>query len=359
MKIGVILLNFGEPEHATMEEVVPFLERIFSINSSLERHANPEQARARARQLAEQRAPGLVAEYREIGGSPLLGQARDQAEALAAALVRRGHDPLVLLGMQFTEPSIPSAVAEARDAGVKRLIGLPVYPLCGPSTTVAALEQMCDEVRALDWSVETFEVTGWHRHPGYLELRADAVRRVLEENALSLKDPRTRLLFSAHGTPVKYIEEGSRYDLYVRDFCSTLAKLLEAPEYVIGYQNHGNRPGVRWTQPDVDRVVAELDADRVVVDAVSFMHEQSETLAELDRELREQAESRGLDFHRVPIPWSAPAFIEVLADLVEPFARPEGPPAPGDPVDIGGVPLRQCLCKPSLGARCLNAGVEA
>jgi hypothetical protein len=39
MKTAILLLNFGEPEHATMEEVVPFLERIFNLNVSLEEPA--------------------------------------------------------------------------------------------------------------------------------------------------------------------------------------------------------------------------------------------------------------------------------------------------------------------------------
>ena len=36
MQIGVMLLNFGEPEHPTLEEVTPFLERIFQANAPLE-----------------------------------------------------------------------------------------------------------------------------------------------------------------------------------------------------------------------------------------------------------------------------------------------------------------------------------
>ena len=36
MKIGVLILNFGEPENPTLEEVIPFLERIFARNASLE-----------------------------------------------------------------------------------------------------------------------------------------------------------------------------------------------------------------------------------------------------------------------------------------------------------------------------------
>lgn len=353
MKTGVLLLNFGEPEHPTLEEVVPFLERIFSLNAPLmPGDATPEEVRARSRQLAEARAPGLIEEYEEIGGSPLRPQAREQVELLQAELRRRGHDAFVLLGMQFTDPSIAEAVAEARDRGVERLVGLPVYPLAGPSTTVAALAQVDRSVRDLGWDVPVLRVSGWHRHPAYVALRAEAVRRVLRENGLSLDDPGTRLVLSAHGTPLKYLEEGNGYDLYVRDFCARLAAELGAPRYELGYQNHTNRPGVRWTQPDIDRVIAETDAERVVVDAVSFMHEQSETLAELDGDLRAEAEGRGLGFFRVPVPHADPAFISLLADLVDPLTRDPVPP-PGR-VEVAGVEMRQCRCQPAPGTYCMN-----
>jgi protoporphyrin/coproporphyrin ferrochelatase len=350
MKTAVLLLNFGEPEVPSMEEVVPFLERIFGLNMNLESAAG-EAARERVHQLAQSRAPGLIEEYEQIGGSPLHAQAREQAELLAAELARRGHDVVTLTGMQFTAPFIADAVRQARAAGVQRVVGLPVYPLSGPSTTVAALERLEADMKLQLWSVPLHQVSGWHRHPGYLELRAEAIRRVLREHGLSLEDPRTKLVFSAHGTPMKYIREGSRYDIYVRDWCAALARALDAPEYVIGYQNHTNRP-IDWTQPDVERVVADIDADRIVVDAVSFMHEQSETLAELDHELREDAEARGLEFFRVPIPWADPAFIAVLADLVEPFLLPDAALA-AVPASDEGIPWQPCRCRP--GAACTNA----
>jgi protoporphyrin/coproporphyrin ferrochelatase len=354
MRTAILLLNFGEPEQATMEEVVPFLERIFNLNVSLE-DAGAAEARARSRRLAEARAPGLIEEYEMIGGSPLHAQAREQGELLEAELKQRGHDAVVILGMQFTPPFIVDAVRQARAAGAERVVALPVYPLCGPSTTVAAVERMEADMRAQLWAVPVHSVTGWHRHPGYMKLRADGIRQVLAANELSLQDPGTKLVFSAHGTPLKYIREGSRYDIYVRDFCEELARLVGAPEYVIGYQNHTNRP-IDWTQPDVEKVIAEIDAERVVVDAVSFMHEQSETLAELDHELREEAEERGLGFFRVPIPHAAPEFIAVLADLVEPFLGDEAaatePQAPA-----AGTPWQACRCKP--GSFCLNAAIQA
>jgi ferrochelatase len=345
MKTAVLLLNFGEPEHAVMEEVVPFLERIFTMNDNLESQAGAE-AQARARKLAQMRAPGLIEEYELIGGSPLHDQARAQGTALEAELRRRGHDVEVILGMQFTPPFIADAVKRARGSGAQRIIALPVYPLCGPSTTVAALQRLELDVKQQLWSVPVVSISGWHNHPDYLQFRADAIRAIVRREGLSFDDPRTRLVFSAHGTPMKYIREGSRYDIYVRDFCAKVAALAGAPDFVIGYQNHTNRP-IEWTQPDVGSVIAEIHADRVVVDPVSFMHEQSETLAELDHELRHEAEARGLGFFRVPIAHDAPEFIAFLADLAESSSAEA----------VGPAPWRDCRCRP--GARCLNAGIAA
>lgn len=351
MKTALLLLNFGEPEHATMEEVIPFLERIFALNAPLMGPADAEQVRARSRKLAEDRAPGLIAEYNLIGGSPLYAQSMAQAEGVEAELRRRGHDVTAYLAMQFTRPSIAMALASARAAGAQNIIGLPIYPLCGPTTTVASLEEMRAEIARMEWRVEIGEITGWHRHRDYLRLRANAIRALLTETGLSLADPDTQLIFSAHGTPLKYLEAGSRYEQYVQDFCARLAAEVGAPRYLIGYQNHTNRPGVKWTQPDIDRVLTEAGARRVVVDPVSFMHEQSETLAELDHDLRETAERRGLEFHRVRIPYAAPAFLKVLATLVEPLLQ--GTTAEGR--EVGGVPLRQCKCRELAGTYCLNA----
>ena len=347
-RVGVVLLNFGEPAEPEMEQIVPFLERIFRTNALLEAGASPLDAARRSRELAERRAPRLLEEYRAIGGSPLGAQARAQAELLEAELARRGRDARCYVGMQFTAPSIREAAERARADDVAVLVGLPIYPTCGPSTTIAALAELAGAVKSLGWNVAYHELTGWHTHPAYVELRADAIRETAAAAGLRLDDPRVRLVFSAHGTPRKYIEEGSRYELYTRDTCDRVAGALGVPRYVLGYQNHTNRP-VDWTQPDIDDAVRAIDdADAIVVVPISFMHEQSETLAELDVELREVAEEQGLAFHRVPIRHDDPRFIGMLAGLCE-AALEDG--------ESRSPALRPCRCRERAGTVCLNRPV--
>jgi ferrochelatase len=344
MTTGIAVLNFGEPATADREVVVDYLERIFFANMDIEGETTEEAARERARSLAERRAPGLMEEYGEIGGSPLNAHADRQADLVEAELRERGYDVETYIGYQFMEPFIGDAAEQAHEDGVDRLIGLPVYPLCGPSTTVQALEKLSDAVDDLDWDVDYTEITGYHTHSAYARLRADNIRQTLEREGIEL-DEDTRLVFSAHGTPTYYLDEGSRYVQYVEEHCEMVSGMLGYPDYELGYQNHANRD-VEWTQPDVEDLIEEIDAEHVVVDPTSFMHEQSETLSELDVELREEAEEEGLGFTRVPVPYDDERFVGLLADLTEPFI------AGFDP-DLYG--LQQCKCRPEPNAMCLNA----
>ncbi|MBW3534018.1 MAG: ferrochelatase [Gemmatimonadetes bacterium] len=345
MKTGVLVLNFGEPENATREEVLPFLERIFFTNARLEGAASEEARRARSRQLAEDRVDALVEEYRAIGGSPLNGQARGQAERLGEELRSRGHDAVCYAGYQFLEPLVEDVVRRALDDGCERLVALPVYPLCGHSTTVAALAETSRALEAAGAGAELLEIGGWHAHPDYAAFHAEHTATFCRARGAELREASTALLFSIHGTPIRYLEEGNRYDRYVDETCAAIAARLGVARYWMGYQNHTNRP-IEWTAPDVDDVVRALEAERVVVVAVSFMHEQSETLAELDGELREVAEDAGLAFHRVPVPHDSPRFTRILADLVE--ARL------GDGSGTQSLSLRRCLCRAGGHARCTN-----
>lgn len=343
MSLGVLLVNFGEPDEPTLEKVTSYLERIFLQNAPLEAHA-AEAALARTRQLARERAPGLLEEYEEIGGSPLNAQAAAQGQALAAELARRGIDASLFSAFQFTDPSIRQELERARERGVTRLAVLPGYPLCGVSTTVAALREVRSALDAMAWDPEVVSLSGWHHHPDYLAMWRDHVSAFMAERGVGLEDPGTVLYFSVHGTPLKYLQGANRYDRYVFEQCRDLAEALGAPRYAVGFQNHANR-GIPWTLPENEDRIRELEEDTLVVVPISFMKEQSETLAELDHELTEFVEGLGKRMHRVPVPHDDPALVPYLADLLESLLAAD----PG----ASGV-LQRCRCDDCPGVWCTN-----
>ena len=336
-RTAVLLLNFGEPGTPDPDAVTDFLERIFLANARLEPASDPAAARARSRQLARQRTPGLLEAYERIGGSPLDRQAAAQGAALERVLSARGRPARIAVGMQFTEPSIEAALANLREEGATTVVALPVYPLCGPSTSIAALDGVDAALERLEWRPAVRRITGWHRHPDYVRLRVEAIRGAAAAAGWELSDPGVRLVFSAHGTPLRYIAEGSRYVEYVEDWCGTVAGALGVREWTLGYQNHSNR-AIAWTRPGIEAALADLPGvSRVLVDPISFVHEQSETLMELDVELAEEAGALGLEFRRVAVPYDDETFAEVLADLAL--------AALGD--EISTLPPRTaCRCRP-------------
>ncbi|MEM1126050.1 MAG: ferrochelatase [Bacteroidota bacterium] len=346
MSTAVILLNFGEPREPTPENVIPFLERIFSNNAPLEALKTPEAVKARSRMLAERRAPGLIKDYERIGGSPLVDQAEHQAEALQVELSTRGLDARVYLAYQFIDPDIETVVAQARDEGAHQIVGFPYYPLCGFSTNVAAINDLRDIVGRVAPDLEVEALTGWHYHPSFLAVWEEQIRTYMSEEGLSFEDPGTHLYFSAHGTPIKYLEQGSRYDRYVEEICAALAQDLGAEDYSLGYQNHTNR-GIAWTEPGNEELIKEVQAERLVVVPISFLREQSETLSELDLDFREEAAEEGLETFRVPVPYDSPQLSSIVADLVTPFILGTAPHS---------AELARCRCGP--GAYCTNGHRE-
>ncbi|MFW6152950.1 MAG: ferrochelatase, partial [Halobacteriota archaeon] len=302
MDAAIVTIGFGEPSEPDRETVETYLGRIFLENMAIEGDLDEGAARARAAELAARRAPGLVAEYEAIGGSPLYEQLVAHADRLEDELEGRGLRARTYVATQYLDPTIEATMAEVAAAAFDRVVVLPMYPLCGPSTTVKAIARAADAISGHDrWDPDVTYVGGWHRHPGYNRVRADNVIEVLDERGLSVTDDDIALVFSAHGTPTSYLDAGSRYDQYVTEYCRTQAALIGAETYHLGYQNHASR-GVEWTEPEVEDVVEAVDADRLVVEPVSFIHEQSETLSELDIELAEDAEAAGKELIRVPIP---------------------------------------------------------
>ena len=341
----MLMINFGEPDEAVPEKVEPFLERIFLLNAGLE---PDESGRQRARQLAKQRAPGLIEEYRRIGGSPLNRQADSQVRRVERVLAERGWRVRAYSAFQFTDPTIADTLGKARSDGVEHLVAVPVYPLCGQSTTVAALDSVRVELAKMDWRPDFIGVSGWHHDAAYERLRADHIRLFADEHGIDLTAPDTLLYFSAHGTPIKYLSEGNRYDRYVEEHSRAIAVRLGVTRHAVGFQNHTNRR-IRWTQPDNETCIRALEEKRIIVVPISFMHEQSETLSELDHELRQFTEGLGKEFFRVPVPHDDARFSACLADLVTKLVgKPEGDPDG----------LARCCCSPSEGIWCTNGARE-
>ena len=129
-------------------------------------------------------------------GSPLLAISQRQAASVAATLAERYPGPIqVAVGMRYGNPSIATALAELRAAGVRRLLILPLYPQYSAATVASTFDAVAAELRAWRWLPELRFITQYHDDPGYLDALTAHLR------AARADQPGERLLFSFHGLP--------------------------------------------------------------------------------------------------------------------------------------------------------------
>jgi ferrochelatase len=147
---------------------------------------------------------------------------------------------------------------------------------------------------------------------------ADTVRRALRGFPAHRRDHVT-VLFSAHGLPQKFVDEG---DPYVEHTHRTVEGILDRVgmpnRHVIGFQS---RTGpVAWIGPGTEEVLRELGrhgVKEVLMVPVSFVSDHIETLYEVDQLFRADAMAAGiLDYRRSEALNTHPLFIDALVELV-------------------------------------------
>lgn len=318
--VGVLLFNLGGPE--SLEEVEPFLVRLFSDRDIIELPFGAAWQPLFARLIAKVRGPTVRRNYALIGGgSPQLRLTRAQAAALEARLNRgRPGSFRVFVAMRYWGPSTEEALAAIQAEGIGRVVSLTLYPQYSRATTGSSERELARVLAQPRWeALRVSSVSSYAEDPLYLEALADTVRRSLEGFPEAVRD-RVVLLFSAHGLPQRFVDRG---DPYVRETEATRRGVLERlgvpNRQVLGYQS---RTGpVRWIGPGTDALLDRLGREgvqAVLVIPLSFVSDHIETLYEVDILFGDRARRAGIaDYRRTEALNTHPLFIEALARLVE------------------------------------------
>lgn len=323
--IGVLLFNLGGP--GNLEEVEPFLRRLFSDRDIIELPLGAAVQPGFAWMLARLRASSVRRNYARIGGgSPQLAITRRQAklleERLNAEPAVSGRRFRTFVSMRYAAPSIADALTEMEAAGIRRVVTLSLFPQWSRATTGSWMRELERTLSLPRWRGAGFEISHIDQYPtdpGYLDALADTVRQALNRFPPEAR-PRVVLLFSAHGLPKALVDRG---DPYVKQIDATRLGVLERLDLpnreLLGYQS---RTGpVRWIGPGTDELIDELGAEgveRVVLVPLSFVSDHIETLYEIDLLFAERARRAGIrEFVRSPALNEHPRFIEALARLVE------------------------------------------
>jgi ferrochelatase len=333
--IGVVLFNMGGP--ANLEEVEPFLVRVFSDRSIIELPFGSIVQPIFARAIARARRASVRRNYASIGGgSPQLPLTRAQAEALEARLNTGGSSARyrTFMAFRYTRPSAADAVETMAACGIHRVVTVPLYPHYSRATTGSSQADFARALAEPRWQRHGFtvtDVTSYADDPRYLDAMAEQARRAYDD--MSEEGRRNGvILFSAHGLPQKFVDAGDPYVRHIEATRRGIVSRLGLPNrQVLAYQS---RTGpVTWIGPGTEETIQALGASGVrhlLVVPLSFVSDHIETLYEIDRLFADVARRAGIVEYRRPAALNTHAlFIDALAHQVRQALRRPAPAQTG------------------------------
>ncbi len=287
MSFGVLLMAHGTP--SSLDEMPEYLRLV--------RGGRPP-------------SPELVEEmrhnYQAIGGrSPLTDLTRAQGDALRRVL---GPDVPVAVGMRNWRPFIKDALIELADAGVTRVVGIPLAPQC---STLSVTKYFDAAAAALPPGLQLHRVESFHCHPLLIQAFGE---RLCQANAAADEV----VVFTAHSLPTRVIRAGDRYATEVAATARAVATRARLRRYRRAYQSAGRTPEP-WIGLDLSDLVRHRAARgdrRFLVVPVGFVCDHTEILFDIDIQARSTADACGVSLRRTESLNTSPTFIAMLADIV-------------------------------------------
>jgi ferrochelatase len=219
--------------------------------------------------------------------------------------------------MQIGNPSVASAVRELIDAGIDRLIVLPMYPQYSATTTASATDVLFKALLQERRVPALRVVPPYYDHPAYL----DAVATVVREELDRLSWQPEHFLLSFHGIPIAYARRGDPYTTHVKRTTAQLVPRLgwRPGTWTQTFQSLFGRD--EWLKPYTEVKLNQLAAQgvkRVFVAMPGFTTDCLETLDEIGHEARETfLHAGGERLHACRCLNDHPAWIEGMKTLVQ------------------------------------------
>ena len=301
-KLGILLVNLGSPEAPTPSAVRKYLAQFLADPRVIEANRfiwwfalNGIILRIRPSRSAKS--------YKKVwteNGSPLLHYTRLQTQAIQKKLEERFRGHVIAdMAMTYGKPSIKSGLEGLRKAGARRLLILPLYPQYSGTTTAAVFDQVTEVLQGWRWLPDLRMINQYHDHPKYIEALANSIKKQWAENSKG-----DLLLFSFHGIPQRYVDNGDPYFCHCQKTARLVAEHLElkADEWKVVFQSRfGREP---WLEPYCSVTLQELPGTGIKnVDLIcpGFAADCLETLEEIKMENKELfIEAGGENFNYIP-----------------------------------------------------------
>jgi ferrochelatase len=314
-KTGILLVNLGSPAEPTVAAVRRFLGE-FLWDPRVVNLPRPVWWLILNLLVLPLRPRRSFLAYRKVWdekGSPLIYLTRQLAEKVASRLANQ--DITVREAMRYGEPSIANQLRAFKQAGIDRVLILPLYPQYSSTTTASAFDAAAAELMQWRHIPEVRFISDYYQNPGYIAAVANSIRQYRH-----LHGRHELLLMSFHGVPKVLTERGDPYFTHCEQTAQAIARQLSLAdhEWQMVFQSRFGK--AEWLKPYCLDTLQELPKRGVkTVDIVcpGFAVDCLETLEEIAIANKEAfLKAGGSAYHYIPALNDSDAHADVLVNLL-------------------------------------------
>jgi ferrochelatase len=285
---GILITNLGTPDEATPSAVRRYLAEFLSDPRIVEAPRliwwfalHGVILRIRPKPVAKK--------YQHVWtdeGSPLLTISQQQRALLQQAISPHFKGKVkVELAMRYGNPSIKDALLNLKKSGAQRILVLPLYPQYSATTTASTFDAIADELKTWRWLPEFRFIQHYHDHEAYIQALVNSISNFQNKNGQPEK-----LLFSFHGLPQKYLDQGDPYFCECHKTARLVAERmgLKKDQWILAFQSLFGRE--EWLKPYAKNTLinwAKEGVKNVQVICPGFSADCLETLEEIKVENRD------------------------------------------------------------------------
>lgn len=308
MTVGVLLINLGTPDAPTPKAVRNYLKEFLSDPAVVKiprliwifilyGFILPFRSRKSAKLYQKIWMPS---------GSPLRIYSGELAEKLQNYL---GEKYKVILAMRYGKPDIHTAIINFKILNIKNIMVLPLYPQYSETTTgsvITAVNKLLDPKLAGNTKI----IAEYYNNLNYIQAIGNSLKNINAQ----------KILFSFHGLPQKFIEDGDVYLTHCQNTVKNIVEYLKLDKtnYKLAFQSNIGK--AKWLQPYTETVLkqwAEEGIKSVAVICPGFAVDCLETLEEINMRAREVfLNAGGKEFYYIPALNSSDAQVKLLADVI-------------------------------------------
>jgi ferrochelatase len=218
--------------------------------------------------------------------------------------------------MRYGNPSLEKALLNLKEKNCRKILLLPLFPQYSAVTAATIFDKVSTILSRWRWVPSLHFVSGYHDNSEYI----NSLAKTIETHEFYGKQD--KVVFSYHGIPKKYFEEGDPYHCFCQKTSRLVAEALglEENQYITSFQSRLAAAGREWLKPYTSELMEKLPKEgvkKILILSPGFSMDCLETIEEIDEENKEIfLDSGGEAFHYIACLNDNDDHVEAINNLI-------------------------------------------